>query len=386
VTPSLRLLKAIGTDRYLSLDEIPDADVTSRRSAHAWQVYQREFGAYCGARVDPQFSRLDARVRPATMLLPPDASVVVVGTGPSLDRQAADLARARRHLILFTSIRGADALARSGITPDLIIVQHHTPLDAELTLSHMRDRGSRAIVSRCPHVAIDRRTPAAMIAGLPPERVFRPRQWASWGLWPATAVAAALAAGAARVALLGVDLGTADRPDRSYEPLAALLDLLAQASASDCIDCSSGVMSARGWRRAAITDAASRPLRSRLRVLHGPGCDARMIARRNLETLEGTVCRARELLALALDARRGCARSPRALVDAASELLSWRETAALRVHLQETLGLSFLPRLWRTGIDPDLGHRLWRPIVLALHELTLQADALSSRVATRAAA
>ena len=59
--------------------------------------------------------------------------------------------------------------------------------------------------------------------------------------------------------------------------------------------------------------------------------------------------------------------------------------AALRARLQDDLGLSFLPRLWRRGLASSIemgsgAHDLWRPLLLATHELVSQADRLAAEV------
>ena len=46
----------------------------------------------------------------------------------------------RKRLSIWTSLRGAEALATHGLDADLILVQHHTDLDAYLTVRHLRDR------------------------------------------------------------------------------------------------------------------------------------------------------------------------------------------------------------------------------------------------------
>jgi hypothetical protein len=66
--------------------------------------------------------------------------------------------------------------------------------------------------------------------------------------------------------------------------------------------------------------------------------------------------------------------------------MGWRQDPRVRVLLQECLGVSFLPRFWRIGINRSLGEALWRPLLLATHELTAQADALTSTVAAERAA
>jgi hypothetical protein len=76
------LLEAVGSDRYLSLEECPEA--TSPWAQETWQIYESGFGAYCESRMDPMFHRLE---HPATLvgrLLTSAAPVLVVGTGPSL--------------------------------------------------------------------------------------------------------------------------------------------------------------------------------------------------------------------------------------------------------------------------------------------------------------
>ena len=65
-------------------------------------------------------------------------------------------------------------------------------------------------------------------------------------------------------------------------------------------------------------------------------------------------------------------------------LLVWGADPSIRWALQRALGLTFLPRLWRTGVSMASPQRLWRPLVLALHELVEQADRFESRLTTLA--
>jgi len=65
------------------------------------------------------------------------------------------------------------------------------------------------------------------------------------------------------------------------------------------------------------------------------------------------------------------------LEEAVAEMLSWRDVPRLRILVQECLGASFVPRLWRIGVDLSLGRALWRPLMLGTHELVRQADALA---------
>ena len=60
----------------------------------------------------------------------------------------------------------------------------------------------------------------------------------------------------------------------------------------------------------------------------------------------------------------------------------WGADPSIRWALQRALGLTFLPRLWRTGVSMASPQRLWRPIVLTLNELVEQADRFESRLTT----
>jgi hypothetical protein len=66
------------------------------------------------------------------------------------------------------------------------------------------------------------------------------------------------------------------------------------------------------------------------------------------------------------------------LESAIVEMIAWRDDARLRALLQECLGISLLPRMWRLGVDLSLGTALWRPLMLGTHELVRQADALAA--------
>ena len=41
---------------------------------------------------------------------------------------------------------------------------------------------------------------------------------------------------------------------------------------------------------------------------------------------------------------------------ATEEIMQWRHQPRVRTLIQETLGASFLPRLWRSGVEPS---RIW---------------------------
>jgi hypothetical protein len=270
--------------------------------------------------------------------------------------------------------------------PDLVLVEHRTALDAHHAARDVRDRGTN-VLSAAPLVAAEWRTPAALLAGVTPDRLFVPDVWPTWGLWPATAVALAAETGAGRIALLGVDLGTSEQPDPGFEPLATLLGLLARLVPGRTFDCGVGGASKDGWKPQAIDEFASGATRGALEITRraAPSMDERRgRAADSLGQLTPVVARAHEILALGLSARAGAA-DPVALREAAAEMFSWYGDRRVRVDLQETLGLSFLPRLWRFGIDLSLGPRLWRPLVLAAHELVNQSSRLAAEVGQAAA-
>jgi hypothetical protein len=61
-------------------------------------------------------------------------------------------------------------------------------------------------------------------------------------------------------------------------------------------------------------------------------------------------------------------------------LLTAGESATTRQDLQDGLGISFLPRYWRSAPDLSLGAQLWRPALLAAHELLQQHHHLGGRL------
>jgi hypothetical protein len=111
-----------------------------------------------------------------------------------------------------------------------------------------------------------------------------------------------------------------------------------------------------------------------------PPCPARLAqSRAGLEELAPIVERARSILDLATGARaRRVSSEASSLQEACVELLAWRSDMRTRVLIQECLGASFLPRMWRIGIDLSLRTALWRPLLLATHELVRQADVLTT--------
>ena len=376
----------IGSDRYLTASAVELAVGPHPLMASAWEVYRQHFQEFTGSTLDPLFHRLaHPSVRFGSLRLDPGTAVVVVGTGPSLRPNIAGLKRLKGRVRIFTSPRGAEALLPHGIVPDLVFVEHQTALDAHHSARHLTD-STQEILTACPLIAADWRTPASLLAGIASDQLFVPAPLPTWGVWIATVAAMAIEAGASRVSLVGVDLGTADAPDPAHAPLAAILSLLARLSPIVALDCGAGGATKRGWLKGSIDEAGGATVNGacELTAHRSPSLSARADeARDALEKLSPVVDRARALLALASEVRDGQPAGVSALPDAAAEIMAWRETADIRMFAQECLGLAFLPRLWRAGIDVSLGQALWRPLMLATHEMIRQADALAS--ATRIA-
>ncbi len=376
------LLEAIGSDQYLDTEECREGPADARSAA--WALYVDGFGRYCETRLDPLFHRLRHPARFVGRLEPHPAPVLVVGTGPSLAAAIPDVRRLRRRLRIATSPRGAEALQAFDVVPDLILVEHRTALDAHHGARHERDGHANPVLG-APLVAAEWRTPASLVAGLG-ARVFVPHDLPTWGAWPATLAAMVLQAGASRVGLVGVDLGSRTTPDAAYTPLARLLGLIGQWSPVPTLDCGALGASKLYWTRAPLdqlaADAPCPPFDAVLRPAPTAEC-RRADARARLGRLRAHVERSRVLLAEAMRAR---AHPHGAATDGAAELLSWGEDRGLRIDLQEGLGLSFLPRLWRSGISARLGDTAWRPVALAAHELVGQADALAAELAVELAA
>ena len=380
---------AIGSDHYLSSSDVAAATGPHAELDAAWRLYMDLFGGFCGSRLDPHFARHSNPARQlGTLHLEPGATVLVVGAGASLEPRLSTLRQLRSQLVIVTSAEGAERLAVNGLIPDLVVIDPPTALDAHAPAAVPMSASRRSALARCPLVAASPRTPADLLMGLSSQRLFVPDPLPTWGLWPATAVALAMAAGAQRVGLLGVDLGGPDAPDRRHWPLSGVLSRLSWIGGATCLDC--GPEGARksnwpvasldeivGGRRALSPVAERRPWFSEDERYAGDQTRVRNI--------KPVIERARALFDLGLRAQSG-ARWPndtRAIEKAAIEVISWRDDPSLRVVLQDTLGLAVLPRLWRSGVEMERGFSLWRPVVLAMHELVHQAEKLESRLALR---
>jgi hypothetical protein len=384
---ALALFERIGHDHALALDGLGDLGREAGAAARPfWAAYEEHWRRFCGARLDPQFWHLDHPARQAgSVSISDGAPVVIVGTGPSLRPMLARLRRIRTGVHLFTSPRGADALAEVGIVPDLLLVEHQSPLDAHFTERDRSHRDTQAL-ARAPLVAADVRTPAALLAGVSCDRTFVPDPLPTWGLWPATAVALALASGTHAVALVGIDLGTVRQADPAQAPLRALLALLAAHTDVHCVDASPGGAPKPGWHPGTFDVMAEGGVAERLALTARPWLtvDARhdraMACWHRLGVL---IAQAEATLAAACRVRDGD-RSPTAVADLHAVfggLIAAGESVQTRMDVQDGLGASFVSRFWRTPPDPAIGTQLWRPAALAAHELVRQHASLGGRLA-----
>lgn len=384
------LFGVVGSDRCLTAADARRDAARHPLTDAAWDIYQTHFRGFTGATLDPQFHRLShPATRTGGITLASDETVVVVGTGPSLAAHLDALKRNRGGLRIFTSPRGAEALLAHGIVPDLVLIEHQTALDAHHSARHVSDVRD-PVLGKCPLVAADWRTPRAQLTGVGPWSLFVPSALPTWGLWPATAAALAVNAGASSVGLLGIDLGTAESPDPAYAPLRAVLELLGRLVNASTFDCGAGGASKVGWTAAKLYEVARASAHGPVETNFYLAPDLEQRQRRSREVLAElapVVERATRLRTLALQARSRPRHTLRPSLEAGvTEILGWRQDPRVRVLIQESLGASFLPRFWRSGIDLSLGDALWRPLLLATHELVGQADALTGAVAAVRAA
>ncbi len=386
MTPVLDLVEHIGSDHAMTqadLDPLPP-DAAAALPA-LWAAYQQHWGGFCGTRLDPMFWSLTHPARLTGAVRVTDrASSVVVGTGPSLAAALPALQRLRPALHLITSPRGAEVLAMAGLVPDLVVVEHQTALDAQFSASDQSHRRSYALAA-VPLVAADVRTPAGLLASVSAERLFVPDPWPSWGLWPATAVALALRAGAGRVCLVGIDLGTVAHPDPAHATLRDLLAVLARHAPVACLDLGAGGARKPHWTLSTVetvaSDRAVEPMRLDARPWLTPA-ERRCRATELWQRLRPLGTRAQATLAAAGAVRDGdrSVGIVQRMSDALGELLAARQELNTRIDVQDGLGVSFLPRLWRTPPDLGLGPQLWRVAALASHEFVAQHRTLGHRL------
>jgi hypothetical protein len=344
--------RLIGSDRYLSPAEVSRATEPHVLTESAWYVYTKHFHGFTGATLDPQFHRLShpamltGRVR-----LGAETTVLVAGHGPSLLTAMHGIKRVRDRVRIFTSPLGAATLAGYGVKADLVLVDPSSGMSA---------KGAAL-------VAADWRTPRELLAGVSSESLFVPTPLPTWGRWPATAVAMAADAGATRIALVGFD-DRAGLPRTSDESLTALLELVARLTPFTAFDCSGTGAPKRGWVAASVHEVGGTKVSGALdtSLWRAPGPEERELQlREDISELGPLLERARQLSATTTLSER-----------AISEIIGWHEHPRLRVLLQESLGVSLLPRLWRLGADQSSGRS--RRVRLALSEITRQADAFAA--------
>ena len=95
------LYRAIGDDRYVTPGELPPESGDAGRAL--WEVYDRHFGRFTGAGLDPAFARfVRADVPFGLPRFPAGSPVVVAGGGPGLDAVASDLRAVRGRVLLVT--------------------------------------------------------------------------------------------------------------------------------------------------------------------------------------------------------------------------------------------------------------------------------------------
>jgi hypothetical protein len=173
-------------------------------------------------------------------------------------------------------------------------------------------------------------------------------------------VALAADAGASRIALLGLD--------EEQTALTPLLELIARLAPFTAFDCCIQGAGRRGWVPALMHEVAGTKQVGRLEtsLWRAQSREEReLLLRDDLAELAPILDRARRLHASA------------ALDDGAvAEIIAWREQPRLRVLLQESLGISLLPRLWRLQPDESLARS--RRVRLALSEIVSQADAFAA--------
>ena len=369
------LYRAIGDDRYVTPGELPPE---SGEAGHAlWEVYDRHFGRFTGAGLDPAFGRfVRADVPFGQARFSAGSPVVVAGAGPGLDAVVADLRAVRARVIVVADPAGAAALQRHALTPDLVIIERepggreNAPGVEPLVLGQ---RAALLIDPSAPVAAFERSAGVRRLA----------RDLPSWGVWAATAVAVALRGGSTRLVTLGL-VGVGGAVERARTD--ALLSTLAIHSGAECLEV--GPQSGRAgwwpvsWPNVVPSDAPEHAVVT----WHDLGGAAllRAEAERDLLFLAPLLPHAREALALARRVRAGESVNSRELCRAIEMLLVWGADPSIRWALQRALGLTFLPRLWRTGVSMATPQRLWRPLVLALHELIEQADRFESRLTTLA--
>jgi hypothetical protein len=380
------IFAAIGSDQFLSLDEISTEAGHHSTLAPWWELYQDRFEGFCESRLDPMHHRLSHPAQcVGSLAIDPAESILIVGTGPSTHDAMLILRQVRHRVRVVTSPRGAELLAASGLSADLVLIEHRTALDAHHSARYVRDGGAE-VLSTARLVAADWRTPPILLSSISRDRLFVPDPLPTWGLWPSTAVALAMAGGARRIGLLGIDLGSPAGVKPEFVPLMGVLSTLARDASCDLMDCGTGAAK-DGWSSCSLPSFAGSHVKGELHVIKRPApsrAAREAEARRAADRLGPVIDRSREMLSTAVAARAGRPDGA-ALYEAVVEMLAWGDDRTRRIDIQECLGASFLPRFWRSGIDIGLNDALWRPLALAAHEIVGQAASLMQRINKAAA-
>ncbi|MGE3276404.1 MAG: hypothetical protein AB7O67_14925 [Vicinamibacterales bacterium] len=376
-----QLVADVGSDHYLTRGEAAQPG-GGRVSTEVWSAYQESFDGFTGSRLDPHFAALDTPIRfVGEPQVAPGTTIVIAGSEGDAARRAADLKHVRRHVSLWTSAEGAEALASRDVSADLMIGQHRTDVGNALHVRHVTDRDGSNILGTAPLVMADYRLPAMLLAGVPDARLIGVEAARGWGWWPATLVSLALRAGASAVVLTGVDL---DRPAR--RPLRAVLSLLASASAIPLV-ASDTAQPPGGWVAARLRDTPGPAGQPAVQVARTVGAtrDRRLATlATHLSTLTDVVRSVEAFRAAALEARgRRYSRAGDAtLEDAWLQMHAWGRQRETRIAIQDGLGARLLPRAWRDGARNVAGP-LWRPVLMVTDELARQAQRASTRLEAR---
>ncbi len=352
----LRVYRDVGGDRYLSHAELPVEAAAATRTI--WEIYDRLFGRFTGAGLDPLFHRFahpPAR-RLAAPAFPRGVPMVIAGAGPSLDHSADELRRIRDRVLVASSWRGALALQSHGLHADLVLVEQQNVFDAQAAADDRRF-GESAPCIRSPKCSRSPRRRPSLLKDLDADACRLAEGLPTWGLWPATLAALALEA---HVPAIGLVL------ESPPPPLLALLELLAQAVPGACRDCVSGTPPKRGWTRTSLQSFAEiwAAQTSNVREItwrhERPNAFLLEEARHDLATMRPLLPDAHEALAVALQARAGNVPRDRSLTRAIELMLAWGADPHLRT------GSATRPRTLVPS--PFLAHRhphRQRPAVVA---------------------
>ncbi|MGE0039826.1 MAG: hypothetical protein AB7H88_00810 [Vicinamibacterales bacterium] len=370
----------IGTDHYLTPGEV--AGIHDRPApAAVWDTYRAHFRAFTGSRLDPQFWGLDSPIRfQGHPRVTPGTTVVIAGHAAVTPAFCRDLTYVRRHVSVWSSAAGAEALAGRGLAADLVIAQHRTDLESAAHVRHVRDRNGYNVLGGVPVVVADPRLPGALLAGVPDARLAGINAARGWGLWPATLTSLAVSAGASAVVLAGLDLATA-----GGRALDAVLGVIARTADIPFI-AADVATPPEGWLQARLRDTPGPrgfPAVEMTRTVDASQEQRRARLAEHLRTAGDVLRTAAVFRSAALEARRHRdSRGDARLEDAWRQLMAWRRQRELRLAVQDGLGAGLLARAWREAPETVRGP-LWRPVLLLTSELVAQGRLADARLAQR---